>query len=390
MGDEHDDWLSGIGVDVDSIVSNVTQAVTEVRTEVNQVTDTIVQDVSDAGKAIQQTGSEIIQDVSNAIPDIGNAALADLNSPSYVNNSNPPSALAGGGTASAGDSNFVAGGGDADAQAQKVTLTGKVQAIKAAYDQLNKIADVLQSKGSHYVTADDKPLLEAAKTIKTVYDGVIKLADAIDKCSGGDNADAIAKGGKAGGSMQKMIDAAEALSQVNKLNVSLKEMQDSPNQATVEAWAKNVGGTFDSFSSLIDMIPDGGLLNFEKDYFKGLMSAPKNYINAFINIMHAHYAAIDEEANISNSDQDAYNIKRDKITWKGPLTPIYVGAYAQPKNSDSKGLDDYMEDHRKSEGCDLYELNMTNGKVVLTSAITRDLADGDSAKAAWLSYVNGF
>ena len=344
-----------------------------------------VQAVDDAGGAVVQrvknAGAEIKQAAGDAADALGNVNVAadlkaafnsgaPLNSPSYVNAQDPSPNL-NGAAASAGDSYFVTGG-------QKGQLVQRAKDIKGAATAFYDLGKKLEEKGigGTFEFKDDK-LIASAKNVTGIADGLMKLANAIDSWTGAGNKESIEKGSKAVDYVSKIIDAADAILAVKKLSVSAEEMAKKPNQATIEAWADDVGNTFDKAGGLIGLIPSDGLPGFVTSYYKGLLSAPKNYITAFKTIMHARYDKLDMEAGISGSNQRANNWGTKTIEWEGDLVPLYIKAYFQPKAKDGQTLQGFMKAHQKIDGVDLYKANIATGKALLGAAIARERPDED-------------
>jgi hypothetical protein len=223
---------------------------------------------------------------------------------------------------------------------------------------------------------------------------LLKLASVIDSWAGDGNKDSITKGSTAVDYVSKIIDAADAIIAIKKLNTSLNELEKKPSQASVEAWADDVGNAFDKAGNLIGIIPKGALPGFVVDYYKGLCSAPKNFINAFKIIMHARYDNIDMESGISKANQRATS--GDKVDWEGDLVPVFISAHFQPPAKNGTTLTAFMKSHRKIAGVDLYKSTLREGKALLVTAIGSDMPDDDeggtavSVKQAWLSYIEKF
>ena len=364
----------------------------------------LLDDANDLGGRAVKGAGEMLADAKEAASDAADAfsqvdATADLkaafnsgaplNSPSSVNAQDPSPNLAGGGTASAGDSFFVTGG-------QKGQLVQRVSDLKGAATAFYDLGKKLEEKGigGTFEFKDDK-LIASAKNVTGTADGLTKLAKAIESWTNGGNKESIEKGSTAVDYVSKIIDAADAIIAVKKLSFSAEEMGKKPNQATVEAWADDVGNSFDKASGLLGLIPSGALPDFVASYYKGLLSAPKNYISAFKTIMHARYDNLDMEAGISKSNQDARNLGTNKIEWEGDLVPLYVKACFQPKGNGDATLQAFMKAHQTIGGVNLYKTDMATGKTLLGAAIAREVPDEEdpntpSVKVAWMEYVRTF
>jgi hypothetical protein len=301
--------------------------------------------------------------------------------PSYVAGT-PKDSLQGGGTASAGDSTFVTG-------EQKGTLLQKATAIRKAAQGLFDAESAIESQGK-----GDKSAIETAKNIKGVADSMLQVANALDSIKGGENAGALGAAGKASELGDGLINAADTIIKINGASGQLKAFQDNPSKETAEAWARSVG---DLFSGLAKYVPDVEP-KFISDYWKGLLSAPANYINAFITMQNVYYGNIDKEAGLSQSTglkgfafigHEATKRVSDG-SWEGDLTDIYYPGYFLPKLADGTTFTGFMISHRKTEGMDLWHTDINVGKAVLLTAINRDVSDNDAAKSAWIGHVGKF
>ena len=336
----------------------------------------LIDDAVDLGKSALNT-------IENA--DLRADMSGKLNSPSYVNAQNPNPNLSGGGTASAGNSTFVTG-------QQKSTLLGKATAIRSAAKKLVDAEAAIESQKK-----GDKSAIDTAKNLKSIADAMYQVANAIDGVTGDDNAEVLKKGGKMLELGDKLIEAADAISRVNSANSELDAFQANPSKETAEAWARSVGGLFNGLSKLVpDVEP-----KFISEYWKGLLSAPSNYIEAFITMQNVYYGNIDKEAGLSQSrgipglrdiglGGHAATKRVSDGSWEGDLTDIYFQGYFQPKLNDGKTFNDFMISHRKSEGMDLWDTDMRVGKAALLNAISRDVSDDETAKQSWMMHVGKF
>ncbi|HWE72359.1 MAG TPA: hypothetical protein VG328_04310 [Stellaceae bacterium] len=331
----------------------------------------VVQDVS----AVADTVAANLPDASSLVDDIGRSG--PLNSPSYVNGSGGPS---GDGNASAGDSEFVTG--------YKDDLLSRAARIKALAEKFYKVSEDLDSKGHHWLWSNDTDVLASAKTINDMAKALAILASEIDSWSNSPNKDAIKKGSDAAKYVGYLLNAADFVVAAKDMELSIDNLNASKGEATVNAWADSMGNLFDKAGGLIDLIPDGAVPGFMKDYWKGLFSAPKNYIAAFKTIMKEHYDIVNEEGHVNTGDgQQAYNLGMAQTEWRGALTGIYVGAFTLPKNTAGQTLQEFMRKHQDEDGLDLYKAPLQAGKETLCHRIEANLAGDDPALEAWLSYV---
>jgi hypothetical protein len=337
---------------------------------------------TDQGMIIANSVADYVK--QGAAAALGSADVRDTvagGSPSYVAGT-PKDSLTGNGNASAGNSTFVTG-------EQKSALLQKATAIRQAAQGLFDAESAIESQGK-----GDKSAIETAKNMKGIADSMLQVANALDNVTGGDNADALNAAGKASQLGDGLLNAADTIIKINSASGQLKAFQDNPSKETAEAWARGVG---DLFGDLAKYVPDVEP-KFISDYWKGLLSAPANYINAFITMQNVYYGTIDKEAGLSQStgvfDGKLFGQKATKLvsddSWEGDLTDIYVPGYFLPKLGDGTAFTDFMIAHRKTEGMDLWHTDINVGKAVLLTAINRDVKDEDPAKSAWIAHVGKF
>jgi hypothetical protein len=371
----------------------IQDAANTARVDLTDAATTVARTATNAIDTVGNVGSQVaatVSDLAAALPSAVDAALpafnsgAPLSSPSYINARNPPSGLTDGPVASGGDSFFVAGG-------YQTQFFSRAADIMKLAQKFYDIEDKLEKKGKGIISwTDDDELIAAAKNVQGVADALTKLAKEIDAWSGSPNKDAITKGSKAVDYLGKFLNAMDAVRAVDQAQLAVENMEQKPNEATVEAWADSVGNLFDKAGGLIGMIPGGDALpGFMTDYWKGLFSAPKNYIGAFKTMMKAHYRAIDEVTGYSSADKQAYDLLEAKTKWEGELTGIYAGAFMQPKDQDDHTLQDFMDNHHKVGGVNLYKATLDVGRALLLSAIASEVSDTDPSKQAWTNYVGG-
>ncbi len=447
MADEHDDWMGGLGVDIGALRQAASDAVSSAVQSVDDTASSVAQTISDtaapaiqavsassvgqavgdaassAAQAVGDAASSALQSaesgVSSAVQAVGSVASAavqdvtavgaavigdvaslasgaaadvtnglppfqsgaPLPQPSYVAGT-PKDSLQGGPTASAGDSTFVTG-------AQKGSLLQKATAIRSAAKGLFDAEAAIESQGK-----GDKSAIDTAKNLKGIADSMLHVANALDSVTGNDNADALDAAGKASKLGDSLINAADAIIKVSDANDRLKAFQDNPSKETAEAWARGVGDLFGSLANFVQDVEP----KFISDYWKGLLSAPKNYIDAFITMQDVYYGNIDKEAGLSQSTglkgfafigHEATKRVSDG-SWEGDLTDIYYPAFALQKLADGTTFQNYMIAHRNTEGMDLWKTDIKVGKAALLTAISRDVSDDDPAKQVWMSYVGKF
>ena len=337
---------------------------------------------------------------------------ASLPSPSYVNGT-PGSTLTGGPTASAGDSNFVSGttgGPKKEGSNPLAAAKPAVEKINAGMKQFDGVAEsVRKLKDGKADIKDDSN--RVADTVIGFSKGMNSLASGLDGLiNKGANSDPLKQHANANDYADRVVKAANVAAQASEASGALKNFQDHPSLETANAWADSVTGLFTQAGGLLDNIPDGWMPGFIKDYYKGLFTAPANYVNAFKTLMNLHYGAIDLEAGLEHNvigqvkhTQFAEEPGRSKdkwgksnIVWKGALVPVFISAHFQPRSAGGLTLQEFMHAHQKSEGVDLYDVSLAAGKALLLGAILRDAPEevinvetGETLKQRWAAYVGG-
>ena len=297
---------------------------------------------------------------------------------SYVANPNTPAGLQGGPNASAGDSAFVAGG-------YPSALKSRADSMRSAASAIISAEAALEAEGKN-----KDSFLKSVRNMKTIADSLLKLAREIDKWSGERQSENIAKGDAIMEKAGKLLEIAEAVEKIQGMNGKLDAFKKKPGPDTARAWAKGVGQIFNDAAALV---PSDGLPGFIPAMWKGLLSAPAAYIDAFLTMMDMHYDKIDDAAGITretssgNSEKPFFGKRKG---WRGDLTPIYMAGFALPKAQGNRDFLDFMVDHVTSEGPDLWTVKMSVGKAFLLAAVGRELADDDPAKEAWIGHINKY
>jgi hypothetical protein len=230
-------------------------------------------------------------------------------------------------------------------------------------------------------------MLQSAKNLRDTAGAMLKLATALDR--GDVNKDSLGKVNNALDHGEKLIKAAEAVGALRNLSLATDNLNERVSEASVNAWADSVGDAFDKAGGLIDLIPKGAIPGFVNDYYKGLFSAPKNFIAAFKALMGVHYGTIDKESGISRKDHQAEDLGKTGLDWEGGLSSLFAGGFALPKAKTGETFQRYMLSRRETEGVDLFTVTPYLGKAVLRAAIARDISVEDPAQNAWTSYVAG-
>lgn len=234
---------------------------------------------------------------------------------------------------------------------------------------------------------DDKSMLNSAQSVTDTAKAMTELATGVTAmCKEGSRLKQAHSGLNKTSDMTahasrvvSAVNLAASFTDDSTLNDFLEKPDDAKRAA---AWAKHVGDIFTKASKLVDGIPDGVLPGFIVAYYKGLLSAPANYIGAFQAIMQARYDKIDAETGGSSASHRVS--EGDKIVWEGPLSGVFYSAFfAQPA-----GLQGFMQSNRKIGGMDLYETPYTVGKSLITSAVQGSGQLTEQQRTGWLDYLN--
>jgi hypothetical protein len=108
-------------------------------------------------------------------------------------------------------------------------------------------------------------------------------------------------------------------------------------------------------------------------------------------MMKVHYGTIDKEAGIPSTGMTGKRVSDG--SWEGDTTDIYTGAWFQPKTLNGTTLNQFMTDHRKTGGVDLWKCTTKVGSAVLLAAINTEMPDldpPDPAKDAWVKFLSKF
>jgi hypothetical protein len=268
-------------------------------------------------------------------------------------------------------------------------LATRVAGIKDVAKQFIALSDEISKKGHHWLSANDTDLLATAKVINDSGKALTNLATQIDSWAGSPNKDSIAKGSQAEKYVDNLLAAADFVIAAKNANLAVDNMNKATSEDAVNAWADSVCDVFDKAGGLIGMIPSDGLPGFITDYYKGLFSAPRNYVTAFRKIMKEHYARIDDEGHVPDPDKEqAYDLLAAKTVWKGELSGLYVGAAFRPKAKDGQALQDFMLKHRNEDGLDLFKAHLEAGKYALRSKVEALLEGDDPARDDWMAYFS--
>jgi hypothetical protein len=252
--------------------------------------------------------------------------------------------------------------------------------VKEAASKILDVATTVRKAGEHWY-GDEKDKLNMAANLTDMASKMTSAASAMENITRG------LDGGKLEGSAEvldkatKLLRAADFLASVNPNHPSLVAFKNDPNDFTKAAdWANHIGDIFGKASELIpDSIP--GLPGFIPQYFKGLLSAPKNYIQVFIALQQDRIRRIDSETGGSSAKERVS--EGDRSVWEGPLSKLFYGAFfVEPR-----GLQDLMIANRNIAGKDLWKTSQSYGKALILGAV-QGIAD-ENKRQLWSNYING-
>jgi hypothetical protein len=273
-----------------------------------------------------------------------------------------------------------------DVDGKKATLIEKAKAIKEIATNLKEIADKVQEFGEK--GWDDDDVIAMAKTVNGLHGSVNKIADACTTLAGVESS-LIASDAKAVEYLDKAIQAAETIQTLAKAKAAADAFKAKPDYETASAWADQIGDVFDKAGAYI---PTGALPSFMGDYFKGLFSAPKNYIAAFKGMMEQRYKDVEAVTGVKfggvEHNKGAYDLLEGKYTWEGEMSGIFIGAAMSGDPRVANGLQSYMRNHQKAVGVNLYKINDPKvGLGLLQAEIEADESLSPEDKAAYLAYL---
>jgi len=268
--------------------------------------------------------------------------------------------------------------------AKKASLLDKAKALKDIATNTKDLAGKVQSFGEK--GWDDDDVIAMAKSVNGIHGSVNKIAGACTKLAGVDS-QLIAGDAKAVDYLDKAIQAAETVQTMANAKASADAFAANPSYETASAWADGVGDVFDKAGAYL---PTGALPSFMGDYFKGLFSAPKNYIAAFKGMMEQRYKGVEAATGVP-----FMGIAHNKgawegggYVWEGEMTGLFIGASLSGDHMVANELQSYMRSHRKIGGVDLYGINNPAvGAGLLQSQIENDSSLTDEQKEAYLKYL---
>ena len=261
-------------------------------------------------------------------------------------------------------------------------ISADANKLKEFAAKLTGLATAVREKGTHWY-GNDKDLINCAANISDMASKVTSAASAMENILTGLDGGKLEGPAKVIEKATTLLKAADLVSKLKDGDEKLEAFKSDPeNMTKAEAWALHVGSTFDAIGELIpDSIP--GLPGFIPQYFKGLMSAPSNYIKVFIALQNDRYNKIDSLTGGSNADHKV--VEGEKVVWEGVLSGVFYSAYfVQPA-----GLQSFMlQNDHSINGVDLWEASYSFG-LALVIARVQSIPDEDK-RTAWLAYLKQF
>jgi hypothetical protein len=252
--------------------------------------------------------------------------------------------------------------------------------VKEAAAKILDVATTVRKDGEHWY-GDEKDKINMAANLTDMASKMTSAASAMENMTRG------LDGGKLEGPAEvldkatKLLRAVDFLGSIDPNHPSLVAFKNDPGDFTkASAWATQIG---ESFSKASELIPDSipGLPGFIPQYFKGLLSAPKNYIQVFIALQQDRINKIDSETGGSSADQRVS--EGDRSVWEGPLSGVFYGAFfVQPP-----GLQGFMTANRHIGGVDLWKTSLSYGKALILGAV-QGVGD-ENKRELWSNYING-
>lgn len=243
-------------------------------------------------------------------------------------------------------------------QLDVAVLIERIQNMRDLVSSIRGAADNLREAGTHWY-GDEADMMAEAENLAAMASSISNAADQLDQIVGTAGEDRIFEGTTTAISrVQQVIQAARLISDLSNTETLDAFLANPHDRQAAYAWARHTAGIFDRAGALIpDDIP--GIPSFICDYFKGLLSAPSNYVEVFIAIQEDHLADID-----SATGGEAYDSRvtdGNTTLWAGPLSRLY--------NSCPQGLRTFMEGHREISGFDLWEASPRMAKALMLSAL---------------------
>jgi hypothetical protein len=261
-------------------------------------------------------------------------------------------------------------------QNKPVDVSANIKKINESVDKIRELAEKIRKENTHgWWWPDNKEKLNTAANLTAMASKIISATSALDNiCGGNSNL----------GSTEKALEAAtkilNTLADISQQDSLLMDMQNNPNDfGKAAAWATNIGNVFDQASNLFP--PKIAGLPIIPEYIKGLLSAPKNYIQTFIALQQDRINKIDSETGGTKADE-----RLSDDSWKGPLTRLYGGAYALDDLGDADNFQKFMKDNKTIRGKDLWETSKDYGKSLLLGAVQG--VPNEKKREKWSEYIN--
>lgn len=261
-------------------------------------------------------------------------------------------------------------------------ISGNANKLKEFAAKVAGLATAVREEGTHWYGNDDD-LINCAANLSDMAGKLTSAASAMENITRGLDGGVLEAPAEQIEKATKLLKAADLISNLAKTDEKLEAFKNDPeNAAKAEAWATSVGSTFDAIGELIpDSIPL--LPGFIPQYFKGLMSAPSNYIKVFIALQKDRDLKIDSLTGGSNASQKV--VDGDTVVWEGSLTGVFYRAFFV----DPPGLQAFMlQNDHTINGVDLWEASYNFGLALIIGRV-QSISD-DAKREGWLAYLNQF
>ena len=283
---------------------------------------------------------------------------------------------AGDGRGAAGIQRKETAPGDGSRTLEQTTyqLWKKAMQVRQVAGKLEKLGERLLVLGTPLL--GEKKYLEASRRVQAVAKGVIDVYKGCLDLTGSVN-DAVTNAGKLVDQAGKLIDAVDLIGDLFDDGPLDAFLADPQNDALAEQWAVHTAGIFTKAAGFIpDDIP--GIPSFILKMWKGLLSAPANYVNAFLNVMKAYKKRVAEKSGFDGYGGATYH-DLGAVQWRGPLARLYRDApedlktFMKDLRDRERQVDPDFKDDDASKAC---------------AALIREIVKRHGAPGAWIELVN--
>jgi hypothetical protein len=291
------------------------------------------------------------------------ATLARWPGPSYSTGERSDDERSGGGSLSA----------EFEQECDKKKAAAALKLAQAAMGLFrSSMSAKFKAKEGDKSSKEKETLLHLEKELLNAGKQIAELAAAVDTIKGGtwaDKLEAISGGLGKAGDVLELIELAGSIADT----APLEKLLADPSEENAHAWAIATASKFDLAAKIVDALPIE--VGFVKDYFKGVLGAPKAYVKIFLSIMTRRYAGIDAEADVSKGDA-SYG------PWKGPSSRL--GAETDVPHHD---LYQYMLANMEIKGHDIQKCSYALARDLYGSRIVDDPELTTQTKGRWLKHL---